>query len=105
MNESNCFVLPSRYETFGIVLAESMYVGRPVIATKTGGPDSFVTKKTGILIEPDNEEQLVNALLDMKNNYSLFKQSDIRKYALETFTADVICDKIYNIYRTIFEND
>lgn len=105
MNEANCFVLPSRYETFGIVLAESMYVGRPVIATKTGGPDSFVTKKTGILIEPDNEEQLVNALLDMKNNYSLYKQSDIRKYALETFTADVICDKIYNIYRTIFEND
>lgn len=104
MEQSNCFVLPSRFETFGIVLAESMYVGRPVIASRTGGPDSFVTENTGLLIEPGNEEQLVNALLEMKKNYSKYNQNDIRQYALETFTGNVICDKIYNIYKKILIN-
>ena len=101
MKQSSCFVLPSRFETFGIVLAESMYVGRPVIASRTGGPDSFVTENTGLLIEPGNEEQLVNALLEMKNQYSKYNQNDIRQYALETFTANVICDKINQVYRNI----
>ncbi len=104
MKQSSCFVLPSRFETFGIVLAESMYVGRPVIASRTGGPDSFVTENPGLLLEPDNAEQLVNALLEMKKNYSKYNQNEIRQYALETFTGNVICDKIYNIYKKILIN-
>ncbi|MBQ8679093.1 MAG: glycosyltransferase [Treponema sp.] len=98
MKQSSCFVLPSRFETFGIVLAESMYVGRPVIASRTGGPDSFVSGDTGILVEPGNEEQLVDALIEMKENYSKYNQEQIRKYALNTFTANVICDKLNKIY-------
>lgn len=99
MAKSSCFVLPSRFETFGIVLAESMYVGRPVIASRTGGPDSFVNDKVGILVEPANEDQLLAALLEIKENYSAYNQKEIQNYALASFTANVICDKIYNIYR------
>ena len=98
MKQSSCFVLPSRFETFGIVLAESMYVGRPVIATKTGGPDSFVTDSCGIIVEPENEEQLALALESVKNNYSNYNQNQIRNYVLENFSADVICEKLYQIY-------
>ncbi|MCR5081756.1 MAG: glycosyltransferase [Treponema sp.] len=103
MKQSSCFVLPSRFETFGIVLAESMYVGRPVIASRTGGPDSFVTEKTGILVEPGNEEQLACALSKMKENYSSYNQTEIRQYALDTFSADIICGKLYNIYKKILD--
>lgn len=99
MRQSSCFVLPSRFETFGIVLAESMYVGRPVIASRTGGPDSFVTDLCGILVESGNEEQLVEALQKMKKNYSEYNQTQIRNYALNTFTANVICDKLYNVFQ------
>lgn len=99
MAKSSCFVLPSRFETFGIVLAESMYVGRPVIASRTGGPDSFVNDKVGILVEPANEDQLLAALLEIKENYSAYNQKEIQNYALASFTANVICDKIYKIYR------
>ena len=99
MAQSSCFVLPSRFETFGIVLAESLYVGRPVIASRTGGPDSFVNESNGILVEPGNEEDIYNALLHMKENYSNYDSAQMRKYALDTFSSDVICGKIYDVYK------
>jgi len=52
------FVINSNYETFSVVSAEALASGIPVIATKCGGPEDFVTKDVGILIEPKNQEQL-----------------------------------------------
>lgn len=101
MARSSCFVLPSRFETFGIVLAESMYVGRPVIASRTGGPDSFVNENNGILIEPGNEDELFNALVSMKENYSSYNSAEMHEYATKTFSADAICDKLYKIYKSV----
>lgn len=36
--ESSAFVLSSEYETFGVVVVEALALGKPVIATKCGGP-------------------------------------------------------------------
>lgn len=101
MARSSCFVLPSRFETFGIVLAESMYVGRPVIASRTGGPDSFVNESNGILVEPGNEDELFNALVSMKENYTSYNSSEMQEYAARVFSADAICERIYNIYKDV----
>ena len=42
-------------------------------------------------------------LSKMKKNYSSYNQTEIRQYALDTFSADIICDKLYNIYKKILD--
>ena len=54
---SNCFVLSSRLETFSIVLIEAMAKGLPVIATRCGGPETFVRKEDGILVAKENVDE------------------------------------------------
>jgi L-malate glycosyltransferase len=66
------FVLPSRFETFGIVILEAMAFKKPVVATTAGGiPEIIENGKNGILVEPDNPEALAKALLKLLRDDAL----------------------------------
>lgn len=92
------FILPSRYETFGVVLIEAMSCGIPVIATKCGGPQDIVTKSTGMLIEKDNPEELANAIRTMSESLGSYNKEAIRNYAVKTFGRSVFIEKMTKLY-------
>ncbi len=58
LKESQAFVLPSRYETFGIVFVEAMGCGLPIIMTKTGAWKTLVRPETGLAVEIEDAEGL-----------------------------------------------
>jgi glycosyltransferase involved in cell wall biosynthesis len=60
-------------EPFGLVLVEAMALGKPLIAARRGGPIEVVTPETGILFDPDDPSELVDAL------ERLLEQPDLRK--------------------------
>jgi glycosyltransferase involved in cell wall biosynthesis len=95
------FVLPSRYETFGIVLIEAMACGIPVISTKCGGPQEIVTPSTGILIQKENIEELKSAIISMSENPGLYNKEAIRNYAKENFGQEVFIDQLTDLYQKI----
>ena len=53
---------PSLVEPFGQALLEAMACGRSVVATTIGGPPEFVSPEAGILVDPADEDALVEAL-------------------------------------------
>jgi glycosyltransferase involved in cell wall biosynthesis len=53
---------PSLIEPFGQALLEAMACGRPVVATRIGGPPEFVPPDAGVLVDPTDEEALERAL-------------------------------------------
>jgi glycosyltransferase involved in cell wall biosynthesis len=53
---------PSLVEPFGQALLEAMAAGRPVVATRVGGPPEFVTPETGVLVDPLNEDEIADGL-------------------------------------------
>jgi glycosyltransferase involved in cell wall biosynthesis len=60
---ADLFVFPSLYEGFGIALAEAMWVGLPVVASKIPVIQELVEEgQTGLLIPPGSHESLVAAL-------------------------------------------
>jgi glycosyltransferase involved in cell wall biosynthesis len=63
MAQADVLVLPSRNESFGLVLLEAGVVGVPVIATRVGGiPELIRNEETGLLIVPESSGELAAAI-------------------------------------------
>ena len=62
--ELDVFVLPSRWEGFGLVLVEAMAAARPIVATAVGPvPEVVVDGVTGLLVPPDDPVALASAIV------------------------------------------
>ena len=103
MGESDCFVLASRRETFGVSYIEAMAMGLPVIATKCGGPEDFVTEENGILVPVDNIDALEKALIKMKKNIDSYDREEISNSTREMFAPSTIANRLIEVYRECYK--
>jgi glycogen(starch) synthase len=64
INAATLVVIPSKSEGFGLVALEAALMARPVVAMRVGGlPEVVLDQKTGLLVEPDDQEGLAKAIL------------------------------------------
>jgi len=67
-------VVPSRYESFGMVFLEAMRYGTPVISCRAGGiPEVVEDGVTGILVPVEDVDKLALAIIDLLTNEKTFK--------------------------------
>ncbi len=101
MQRSNVFVLPSRFESFGVVLIEALATACPVIATRSGGPVSIVNENNGFLIDVDDEEGLAEAMSRMYSGYQEFNPEIIRLEVIEKYSSENVSEKYRLLIREI----
>lgn len=101
MKNSDAFVLASRVETFGVVFIEAMIQGKPVIGTKTGGPDTFITDKVGLTVDIDDIDQLAMAIKDIYKKHDSYDKDYIKNYCVDSFSEDIVANKLKTIYNEI----
>lgn len=94
LNNSDGFVLASRHETFGVVYAEAMAAGVPVIATRCGGTEGFVNAQNGLMVDVDDVPALAEAMAYMRANADKFDRAAIARYARESFAPAAVAAKI-----------
>ncbi|MCW3124865.1 MAG: glycosyl transferase group 1 [Bacteroidetes bacterium] len=94
-------VLFSNFEGYSLVTAESIYYGRPVIATHCGGPEDFVNDKNGVLIQPNDEKALAEAIHYLLDNYEKFQPEDLRSYGESIFSPQMVGMKHTRLYEEV----
>jgi len=62
LDTADVFALATRFETFGMAVAEAVARGLPVVSTRTGSIPEIVGDDAGLLVPPDDEESLTEAL-------------------------------------------
>lgn len=99
--ECNIFVLPSRYETFGVVYAEAIACGKPIIATRCGGPESIVNKNNGLLVDIDDVFALSHAMQTLAENWTKYDPQVIRNDFEQRFSRGAVVNQLKSIYNEV----
>jgi glycosyltransferase involved in cell wall biosynthesis len=104
LRDSDVFVLSSRAETFGVVCIEAQSQGLPCVATVCGGPEEFITEKDGVLVPPENQEELTRAMIYVYNNYSKYNRAEISAQCIGRFSPRVIATQLTGIFEDLVSN-
>ncbi len=101
------FVLPSitRQEAFGVVQAEAMALGKPVISTKLGTGVDWVNqhRKTGLVVAPGDVAALHDAIAELVADpakRAAFGRAGADR-ARAVFNVDRMIDSTLNLYRDV----
>ena len=100
-------LIPSRSEGLPRVAVEAALMARPVVATKVGGiPEVVIHQRTGLLVEPENEGVLADAII-----YFLTHREEgesmgysARSLALEQFNLDHCLDSYHALYEQLTQS-
>jgi len=102
MQVCDVFVLPSRGETFGVVLGEAMACGMPVIATRCGGPEFVVTPETGCLVNMADPSALAEAMAGFTSGRFRFNGGLIRESITKRFGPEAFVRNISAVYERVW---
>lgn len=81
-------------------IIEAMAVGKPVIATPLGGSKELVTPETGILVQPENAEDIASAITKLATNQSrLFGMGKVARQRAEQLFS---CEKNTTLTEAVY---
>jgi len=107
---ADVLVMPSRYESFGMVGLEALACGLPVVATPVGAVDELIRKtRAGCIVSDPTPQGLADGIQSIINSRTIpaadvIRQS-IREYSWSNVASAVIAEYENAITQQIFEDD
>jgi glycosyltransferase involved in cell wall biosynthesis len=101
MRAADVFLLPSRFETQGVVLLEAMMCGLPIVSTTAGAIPEVVPPEAGILVEPDDDAALAAAIEKVLGGEAKYEPAAIAAHARERYSAEAVGRKLAAVYESV----
>lgn len=103
----DAFLLPTRYDIFGMVYLESMYFELPIITTLCGGSSMLIkNRESGYICDIDDITSWTNSLLDLENcNRRDLIKNNAKKTIMNNFLWCNLAPRFYDYYRIINDRD
>lgn len=103
LRSSDIFILPSRFEPFGIVLLEAMAAGVPVIASNAGAvPEILEEGKLGLIFENGNIDSLAAKVENvLANEKDAQKRANEARESLSRYSWQKIAEETLQVYMEV----
>lgn len=100
MQESDAFILFSRYENAPVVLSECLATGLPIISSNAGGIPEMIGNKEGILVPSENEDALAEAICSMIDHPDKFTK-DVIQISGQKYSYENVGATLYKLYQLV----
>jgi len=107
LTAADIFILPSRWEGLSRALLEAMASGLPPVATRVDGAQEVITNGIhGLLVHPDNPDELANSIIQLLENTDLRKRigKAAQAHILQNYNTDGMCRNYYELMLKILNN-
>lgn len=99
-SKNDFLIMPSRWESFGLVAVEAQINGLPVLANNTSSiPEVVLNNKTGILLDFTNIMGVISFINAHDVSFWRGMRQDCRDYARERFHESKMIKEYFDIYR------
>jgi glycosyltransferase involved in cell wall biosynthesis len=108
MARAGVFVHASRRETFGVVIAEALAAGLPVVATASEGATEILGSEVarfGALVPPDDPAAFAAAVVDVIDRRDQFDRAALRASVRARFDAPLIAARLADVYGDVLADD
>tara|TARA_B100000686_G_scaffold8982_1_gene9049 strand:- start:824 stop:1774 length:951 start_codon:yes stop_codon:yes gene_type:complete len=106
IKSSSIVVVPSRMESLPTVVKEAFYLNVPVVATNVGGiPELISHNETGILVSPENSEEIADAINELLSNPEKADKlaTNGNNFVKNNMTWDVMLPKFIKFYEDLLK--
>lgn len=100
---SDGLIFPSHAETFGVAIIEALACGRPVVATRCGGPESIVSDADGILVKTGDAHALADAMRQIAAIHDRYDPVDLAQRCLTRFGPATVASQYERVFREVIE--
>jgi glycosyltransferase involved in cell wall biosynthesis len=97
-------VFPTEQETFGLVIAEAMSAGLPVLSGNKTAPPEQITTENGITVNPFSEQEVQSGMERMMQDFFNYNPEAIRAGVVEKYGIANFGKRLVAIYREVLND-
>jgi L-malate glycosyltransferase len=101
MRHSDCLVLTSKWENQPVAILEALACGLPVVATRVGGVPEIINEHNGVLVAPENPDELVRGIYQVLSSSGRYLADEISGRAVEKYGYSAIAERFDQCYQRV----
>jgi glycosyltransferase involved in cell wall biosynthesis len=92
------YLLNSNFETLNISAIEALMHGLPVVASKCGGPEDYLTEKNSIQVNTQDINDLVRGIKEMIEKQETLNRREIKSDIEKLYNEKVVMESLKKLY-------
>jgi alpha-1,6-mannosyltransferase len=100
---SDIFVVPGRYETFGMATLEALSSGLPVVGIRESGTAAVVLPEVGLLARAGDPADLAEAIAEVATWPLDRLRNECHDFAARTYSWDAVFGQYFSLYRELVD--